>query len=80
MCEQILCYSRANNLIYCAINKQIERRRSFESDDNEHGAFSGSSSSDERVLKKSQGHRSRADSTPRRRKLPDVETASQGNN
>jgi len=52
---------------------QLERHRSLDGDEPER-VQSGSSSGDERVV--GRGHQSRADSTPRRRRvLPDVDVA-----
>jgi len=52
---------------------QLERHRSLDGDEPER-VQSGSSSGDERVI--GRGHQSRADSTPRRRRvLPDVDVA-----
>jgi len=55
---------------------QLERHRSLDGDEPER-VQSGSSSGDERV---GRGHQSRADSTPRRRRvLPDVDVATADN-
>jgi len=52
---------------------QLERHRSLDGDEPER-VQSGSSSGDERIV--GRGHQSRADSTPRRRRvLPDVDVA-----
>ena len=56
---------------------QLERHRSLDGDEPER-VQSGSSSGDERMT--GRGHQSRADSTPRRRRvLPDIDVATADN-